>query len=100
MFSDKLVHGVVFSQGWWQALHHHFNGKRRHFLASSPTVPADRVSPFRLRLRIALTPSGAMRRRRWRGRPPSVEPELSFPPRRFNLTLSADAGYCTPPRGE
>ena len=37
-------------------------------------IPA---SPVRLRRRIALTPRGAMRRRRRMGRTPSVEPELS-----------------------
>src|SRR5258708_29755668 len=44
---------------------------------SLDAVPADRESPFRLRLRIALTEAGAIEGEGGRGGPPSVEPELS-----------------------
>src|SRR5204862_4051062 len=46
--------------------------------ATPPTyVPQNRLSPFRLRLRIALTQAGAIEGEGERGDPPSVEPELS-----------------------
>src|ERR1700686_1919760 len=41
-------------------------------------VRKNRVSPFRLRLRIALTLRGAIEGEGGGGGPPSVEPELSF----------------------
>src|SRR5260370_15858641 len=57
--------------------HPHSTTGSRAVLVWTP-VRKNRVSPFRLRLRIALTYAGAIEGEGGRGGPPSVEPELSF----------------------